>query len=1146
MTSFIHLHNHSEYSLLDGVPRISSLIKKAKEFSMPAIGITDHGNMFGTADFYLEAVKNEIKPIIGMEAYVAPKNRFDKTTTGMKDSYSHLILLAKNEEGYRNLMELSSLGYLEGFYYKPRIDKELLKNLSKGLIGTSACLKGEIAQAILKGKESRVHQTIEEYRSFFEPGDFYLEIMEHGIPEQAMVNEQIIKLSKEMNIPLIATNDIHYINQEDAYVQDVLLCIQTGTILTDVDRMRFASREFFFKSPQQMETLFGHVPDALKNTLEIAEKCNLKIDFSRRLLPRFHPPEGVTNETYIQHLCKEGLKRRYPNTTDAIMNRLNYELNMIKQMGFVDYFLIVWDFIHYAKKNSIPVGPGRGSAAGSIVAYLLGITDIDPLKYDLIFERFLNPERISMPDIDIDFCYERRGEVINYVTQKYGKSNVAQIVTFGTLGAKAVIRDVGRVMGMEYSAVDKIAKLIPNELKITLEKALEINPELKALYDNDNQIKTLIDTASALEGNVRNTSTHAAGIVISEQPLTNYVPLCKGNNGEVSTQYHMKLVEKMGLLKMDFLGLKTLTVLHDTTKIIKRSQGKSIDLETIPLDDEKTYRLLSTGNAIGLFQLESSGMREILVKLQPNCFEDIIALVALYRPGPLGSGMVDDFINRKHGRTKIFYELPELEPILKDTYGIILYQEQVQKIASVLAGFSLGEADILRRAMGKKIKEEMDEQRHRFIDGAVARKVPLELAQTIFDRMAKFAEYGFNKSHSAAYALIAYQTAYFKANFPVEFMAALLSSEMTNPDKITLYIEEAKKAGIQILAPDVNQSFSAFTVVDKNIRFGLNAVKNVGAAAVEAIITARKAKGEFKSLYDFTKKVDPRQVNRKVVESLIKCGAFDSLGFKRAQLFAIIDKAIELATAEQQDELAGQFNLFGSATEGENAIFKPHDDLPEIDEWDMNVILQYEKEYLGFYVTGHPLDRFKNVFEMFELTPVSQLKNLPAGSAVKLAGIFSNVKYTLTRKTNEKMAITHLEDYTEGVDVLIYSRVFALCKDYVFSDNVVYVSGQLDLNEEKPKIIADDVIPLKDIYAKKTSGIKIKLGHAEIDDSLVGKLKKVLGAHPGNCPVYFNLQFPDEVNLILKAGNGFSVLPGEYLLTELGGVVDKSSIAMKL
>lgn len=1145
MTEFVHLHNHTEYSVLDGATRISDLVNKTKEFNMGAVAITDHGTMFGCAQFYLDATKAGIKPIIGMEAYLSPKSRFDKNTAGMRDSYYHLILLAKDYQGYRNLMELSSRGYIEGFYYKPRIDKELLKQYSKGLICSSACLKGEIAQTILKGKTDQAKPIIEEYSSFFDKGDFYLEIMDHGIPEQDFVNRKIIELSREMNIPLIATNDAHYLRNEDAYVHDVLLCVQTGCTQNEPNRLRFQTNEFYVKSPDQMAQLFANYPQALKNTMEIAEKCNLKIDFTQKLLPHYHAPENYTSDKYLDYLCGEGLKKRYKSLDNNILDRLKYELAMIKQMGFVDYFLVVWDFIHYAKEKGIPVGPGRGSAAGSIVAYLLGITDIDPLKYDLIFERFLNPERVSMPDIDIDFCYERRSEVINYVTQKYGKDNVAQIATFGTLGAKAVVRDVGRVMGMEYNEVDKIAKLIPNEIKITLEKAVEANPELKSLYQTNDRIKTLINTAYALEGNVRNTSTHAAGIVISEQPLTNYVPLCTGNNGEVSTQYSMKIIEKLGLLKMDFLGLKTLTVIDQAIKIIKKTQGVEINLQELPIDDKKTYDLLCEGNSIGLFQLESSGMREILTKLKPTCFEDIIALVALYRPGPLGSGMVDDFISRKHGRTKITYELPELEPILKDTYGVILYQEQVQKIASVLAGFTLGDADLLRRAMGKKIKEEMDRQRERFVKGAVENKVNKGLAESIFDKMAKFAEYGFNKSHSAAYALIAYQTAYLKANYPVEFMAALLSSEMTNPDKITLYIEESKKNGIKILPPDVNQSFSTFTVIDANIRFGLNAVKNVGVNAVEAIISARKEKGQFTTLFDFARKTDPRQVNRKVIESLVKCGAFDSLGFKRSQLFNIIDTVIERANSAHQDELAGQFNLFGTEEDSNNLI-PDQVELPDIEEWNQSQMLQFEKELLGFYITGHPLDQYRKIFDIFSFNRVCDLKELKTGSCVKVAGILTKLKITVTRKNNEQMAITYIEDYTDGMDVLVYPRTFSACRDNVIADNIVLISGQVDLNEETPKIIAEEIIPLKDVYSRKISAVQLELEADKLDDNKVSRLKEIIERYKGACAVYMKIKYPDNCYALLQAGNNFSVFPGESFLDDLKSIIDTSAVTMKL
>ncbi|MDX9703150.1 MAG: DNA polymerase III subunit alpha [Candidatus Auribacterota bacterium] len=1145
MAEFVHLHNHTEFSVLDGATRVSDLIHQAKEYGMPAVALTDHGNMYGSAKFFLEAQKQGIKPIIGMEAYVAPTSRFDKGSSGMRSAYYHLLLLAKNDQGFQNLMKLSSLGFLEGFYYKPRIDKEILKQYAGGLICTSACLKGEIAQTILKGRTDACKNIIEEYQSFFDQGDFYLEIMDHSIPEQAIVNGEIIKLAGEMNVPLIATNDCHYLRREDAYAHDVLLCIQTGSIMTDTRRMRFQTQEFYVKSPEEMEKLFGSVPSALKNTMEIAEKCDVKIEFGRRLLPHFSTPQGISNKEYLESLCRKGLENRYPKLDENIIRRFEYELSMIERMGFVDYFLIVWDFINYAKNENIPVGPGRGSAAGSIVAYSLGITDIDPLRYDLIFERFLNPERVSMPDIDIDFCYERRGEVINYVTRKYGKDNVAQIVTFGTLGAKAVVRDVGRVMGMEYNEVDKIAKLIPAELKITLGKSIEKTPELNELYKNDNQIKTLIDTAFALEGNVRNTGTHAAGVVISGQPLTDYVPLCTSSNGETSTQFDMKLVEKIGLLKMDFLGLKTLTILQHAVNIINRTHERTISLDDLPLDDEKTFELLQKGNSNGIFQLESSGMRELLVKLKPNCFEDIIALVALYRPGPLGSGMVDDFINRKHGRTNISYELPGLEPILKDTYGIILYQEQVQKISSVLGGFSLGEADLLRRAMGKKIVEEMARQRERFIAGALEKNISKKLAEDIFDRMAKFAEYGFNKSHSAAYALISYRTAYLKANYPVEFMAALLSNEITNPEKITLYIEECKRMNISILPPDVNQSFSAFTVVDKTIRFGLSAVKNVGTNAVEAIIHARKEKGHFTSLYDFVEKVDPRQVNRKVTESLVKCGAFDSLGFKRAQMFAAIDQAIERAAETHQDELAGQFSLFDSGEE-ETEIMGGQIELPAVDEWEKTQMLFYEKELLGFYVTGHPLDSYRNLFHLFPFDSIAKLKKSSTARSVHIAGMIPKLKFTVTKRGNEKMAMGELEDYHDSMEIVLFPKVCAECMEHLAVDALVYIHGKLELNDKNPKIIVEELIPLKDVLSKKTAGLQIQVSSDTVNEKWIDSLKNVISRHPGRCAVYLKLRFPENYALTMQTGNGYSVMPGELLLEELRNIVDPSSLTLRL
>ncbi len=1144
MAEFVHLHNHTEYSILDGATKVPGLVRQAKEYNMPAVALTDHGNMFGSAKFYMEAQKQGIKPIIGMEAYLAPGSRFDKGHTGMRGAYYHLLLLAKNQTGFVNLMKLTSMGFTEGFYYKPRIDKEILKEYSEGLICTSACLKGEIPQTILKGRTEACKEIIEEYQSFFDPGDFYLEIMDHNIPEQSLVNEAVIKLGQEMNVPIIATNDCHYLRKEDAYAHDVLLCIQTGSIMTDTRRMRFQTEEFYVKSPEEMERMFGSVPGALKNTLEIAEKCNVDIEFGRRLLPHFAPPEEFSNTEYLEHLCKEGLKERYPNMDETVLKRFEYELSIIEQMGFVDYFLIVWDFINYARKEKIPVGPGRGSAAGSIIAYSLGITDIDPLRYDLIFERFLNPERVSMPDIDIDFCYERRGEVINYVTRKYGKDNVSQIVTFGTLGAKAVVRDVGRVMGMEYNEVDKIAKLIPAELKMTLSKALEKSPELNDLYKNDNQVKTLIDTACALEGNVRNTGTHAAGVVISEKPLTDYVPLC-GSSGETSTQFDMKLVEKLGLLKMDFLGLKTLTILQHAVNIVNRTHNMNLSLDEIALDDANTFDLLQKGNSIGIFQLESSGMRELLVKLKPTCFEDIIALVALYRPGPLGSGMVDDFINRKHGRTPITYELPELEPILKDTYGIILYQEQVQQISSVMGGFSLGEADLLRRAMGKKIIEEMARQRERFVEGALNKNIAKKLAEDIFDRMAKFAEYGFNKSHSAAYAMISYQTAYLKANYPVEFMAALLSNEITNPDKITLYIEESKRMNIKILPPDVNQSFSAFTVVDDTIRFGLSAVKNVGTNAVDAIIHARKEKGDFITLFDFAEKVDPRQVNRKVIESLVKCGAFDSLDGKRSQLFASIDHAIDRATEVQQDALSGQFSLFDSGDDEEDFMGGPVE-LPDVQEWEPSQMLMYEKELLGFYVTGHPLDSYRRVFDLFPFDSIARLKKSSTSKSVNIAGIIPKLKFTLTKRNNEKMAIGEIEDYHDSMEMVVFPKACAECIEHLAVDALVFIHGKLEVNDKSPKIIVEELIPLKDLMAKKTTGLQLQISADTVNEQWLDSLKSIISRQPGKCGVYLKVHFPDNYALAMQTGNDFSILPSEFLINQLESLVEPAAITLKL
>lgn len=1132
-SDFVHLHLHTQYSLLDGACLLENLIQKVKEEKMPACAITDHGNMFGAIEFYDLAMKNGVKPIIGSEVYIAPDSRFEKSSRGIQEASFHLILLAKNETGYRNLMKLVSIGFLEGFYYRPRIDKDVLIKHKEGLICSSACLKGEIPHLIYTNQLHQAKKTIDEYKNIFGKDNFYLEIQDNLIPEQDTVNRELIKLAKDMDLGLVATNDVHYIEKDHARAHETLLCIQTQTTLDDPNRMRLQTDEFYFKSKNEMARTFGELaPEALKNTIAIAEKCNLELDFKRARLPNYKAPDGKTGEGYLRELVQEGLKTRYPDDDAEVKKRVEHELKIIENFGYTSYFLIAWDFVHYAKQNGIPVGPGRGSAAGSVVSYALGITSIDPLRYDLLFERFLNPERISLPDIDIDFCYERRGEVIDYVVKKYSKENVAQIITFGTMMAKAVIRDTGRALGMAYSDVDKIAKLVPTELNMTLNQALEQEPELRSLYKSDPKIAQLIETSLVLEGLTRHASTHAAGVVISEEPLVNHVPLYKIQDGQITTGYPMTSLEKIGLLKMDLLGLRTLTVLSEAIKIIRRTKGIDVDMDKLSLDDKNTYKLLSNAESIGVFQLESSGMRDLLKKLHPERFEDIIALLALFRPGPIGSGMLDDFMKRKHGEVKFRYDHPQLEPILKETYGVILFQEQAMRIASSLAGFSLAQADNLRRAMAKKTPEVMVQMREHFVNGCMKRDIDRKAASKIFDQIEYFAGYGFNKSHSAAYAMISYRTAYLKANFPVEFMTALLTSEKDNLDKITMYINEAVRMGIKILPPDVNESYANFTVVGGSIRFGLLAVKNVGAGAIDSIITMRQRYDKFKSIYDFTEKVDSRLVNRKVLESLIKCGAMDSFGLYRSQLSSMIDKALEVAGGIQKDRVNGQLSFFDKFEDEEN-FKKTYQDIPNIPEWPENQLLAYEKELLGFYITNHPLARFEKMLNTYSTCSTTDLRNRADGEELLMGGILSKVKFTTTRKTNEKMAIVTLEDLEGTVETLVFPSTFAKCANLVKQDAIVFVKGRISLREEEPKILASEIAALDAVRMKYTKSVIIDLLTAGLEAATLDRLKKVLSRYPGRVPVYLNFAKPDGGKTLVSIAKNFSVEPHEGLVRDI-------------
>ncbi|MBI3990912.1 MAG: DNA polymerase III subunit alpha [Candidatus Omnitrophica bacterium] len=1142
-SEFVHLHLHTQYSLLDGACRIPQLLKRAKDYKMDSLAITDHGNMFGAIDFYKEAQKAGIKPIIGCEFYIAPLSRLDKTSSGILDASYHLILLARDESGYQSLIKLVSIGYLEGFYYRPRIDKECLSRYSKGLIGLTACLKGEIPMLLQQRRFNDALKTADDYLNIMGKDNLYLEIQENLIPEQKIVNDGLIKISKELNIPLIATNDVHYLDKEDARSHEVLLCIQTQTTLDDPNRLRFQTDEFYFKPPQEMKEAFKDIPEAITNTIEVARRCNLELDFSKIHLPRYEPPEGKTKEDYLKSLSEIGLKEKFPQASSAIKERLEHELKIIKDRGFVSYFLIVWDFIHHAKNNHIPVGPGRGSAAGSLVSYLLGITDINPLRYGLLFERFLNPERLGLPDIDIDFCYERRNEVIDYVTQKYGKGNVAQIITFGTMQARAVVRDVGRVMGLAYADVDRIAKMIPPDPGYTLEDSLESESELKNLYKNDVQITKLINTALKLEGLNRHASTHAAGVVITDKPLDNYMPLFETQDGQITTGYSMSVLEKIGLLKVDFLGLRTLTVIDQTQKIIQETRGQDIDIDNIPLDDANTYKLLTSGQTIGIFQVESTGMRDLLRKLEPERFEDLIALLALYRPGPIGSGMLDDFMQRRHNRVPIKYNHPKLEKILKETYGIIVYQEQIMQIVSELAGFSLAQADLLRRAIAKKIPEVMEQQRKGFILGCIKNDISESVANRIFDLIEYFSGYGFNKSHSAAYAMISYRTAYLKSNFPVEFMCALLTSERDNTDKIVEYVNESNRMGIKVLPPDINESDALFKVIDNNtIRFGLLAVKNVGGGAVESIVQARDKEGAFLSLQDLCQRIDLRLVNRKVLESLIKCGALDLFGLPRAQMVVSLDTLLELSSKAQKEKAKGQISFFDTGL-ADNGFKDTVNNTGTVKEWPEPQLLAFEKEMLGFYVTGHPLARYAHALKRFTSSSISSLHEYEDGREIKLVGLISKIKQTVTRAKQEKMAILKLEDLGGIVEVLVFPAAFQKSSRHIQLSTVVLVKGRLDRREDTPKIVANDLYPMDEVY-KLISSVSINL--SGIRETLFETLKELLSRYPGRVPIYLHLDTSTKSRVHLVVGEGLYVLPSEKLLQDIESLLGENRISLAM
>ena len=1127
MSDFVHLHNHTDYSLLDGAAHIDRLVTQAAELGMQHLAITDHGNMFGVLKFYKTCWKHEIKPIIGCEFYLSPESRFEKKGTEQGNRYYHLVLLAKNHQGYMNLIQLSSRAYTEGFYYKPRIDNELLESYHEGLIASSACLAGEIPQLILDNREEDAEKRALQLRDLFGEGNFYLELQDHGIPEQKTVNAKLKEMSRRTGIPLIATNDIHYIHREDAQAQDALICIGTNKKLHEEKRLKFDSDQFYLKSPEEMKSLFADTPEAIANTLELAEKCKLEIELPGPQLPHYEiPKEFGSLEEYLESLTMEGLAQRYSPVTEEIYQRARKELDIINSMGFPGYFLIVWDFIDYAKKQDIPVGPGRGSGAGSIVAYALGITDIDPLKYNLLFERFLNPERISMPDFDVDFCFERRQEVIDYVTEKYGKDKVGQIITFGTLKAKAVLKDVARVMDLPFAESDKISKLVPDGPKTTLEDAFAAEPKLKQIEAQGGKYAQLMATARTLEGLSRHASTHAAGVVIGRKPLTEYVPLyVDPKTGSVSTQYTMDQLEECGLVKMDFLGLKTLTLIKNTEDLI-RSRIPEFDIEQIAEDDAATFELLGEGRSTCVFQFESSGMQGILKQAEPESIEELIALNALYRPGPMQ--YIPQFIESKHGRTKITYPDPSLEEILKPTYGVIVYQEQVMQVAQIIGGFSLGKADLLRRAMGKKKEKEMEKMKLEFIEGAVAKGHSKEHASELFEMLKPFAGYGFNKSHAAAYSILAYKTAYLKANHPAEFMAANLTNEINNPDKLSQYIGETKSLGIEILPPDINLSEREFSVSKGKVVYGLVGIKNVGRGAVDEILRARREQGEYGSFMDFLDKIDLRAVNKKVIETLIQCGAFDSLGEKRATLQENLEAAVEFIGRKKEQEKYGQTSLFDAQPQEELAAFEP---VPAEEEWPLAQRLQIEKQLLGFYVSGHPLDSYRKLWEKAVHIDLSKPDRFVHDNKYSLLGIVVSVR-SIQTKRGRPMAFLQIEDYNGLIELIIFSDLWEQYREKLEVDSIMGFTGRMDSSRGDPKLVVESIHRPDELKEIETKEIHIRLSPGRHTEEELYNLRSYLFDHKGPCSLYVHLNGHNGSDETIIKASGQITLSGSREVIE--------------
>ncbi len=1140
--SFVHLHVHSDYSLLDGAAKPGRLVRRARELGMPALALTDSGNLFGAVEFYQAATREGVKPILGMEAFLTRGSRHDKTPKNAR-GLDHVVLLAGNRTGFTNLMKLSTAGYLEGFYYRPRVDYELLESHADGLLALSSGMSGAVARELLAGRPRGAVEMAARYRQIFD-GRFWVELQDHGIAHQRALIPQLVDTARKAGTGIAATNDVHYLTADQAEAQEILVLIQQQRTVNDPNRFRAGTDQRHFRTAEEMASLFGALPESLSAPLEIAERVELKLDFDTLLLPHFPLPEGFdSTDAYLGHLAREGMVERYGEATDLLLERLEFELGIILQMGYSGYFLIVRDFIRYARDHGISVGPGRGSAAGSLVAYCLGITDLDPIRFGLLFERFLNPERVSMPDIDVDFDYRRRGEVIEYVKRKYGEDSVTQIITFGTMAARGVIRDVGRVLGMEFSEIDRIAKLVPAELGITLDRALEQVPELREMARSDEIHAKLIQTAQTLEGMSRHASTHAAGVLIAPGRLDEMVPLFKSGKGEISTQWDMKSVEKAGLLKMDFLGLRTLTVIEDALDLIRERTGGRPDLGALPLDDPETFDLLRRAQTVAVFQLESGGMRDLLRRLAPETFDDIVAVNALYRPGPMGSGMVQNFIDRKHGREPITYEHECLEPILKSTYGMMVYQEQVMQIASAMAGFSLGGADLLRRAMGKKKKEEMDAQEKKFISGAVSRGIDERTARKTFELMAFFAGYGFNKSHSAAYALVSYQTAWLKAHHPAEFLAATLTSEMDTTDRVVVLVEECRRLGIPVLPPDVNRSRAVFSVTGGGILFGLAGVKNVGRHTIDELVKERERGGPFQSLFDLTRRVGHEVLNRRVLESLIQGGALDTLHHERGRPFAAAQAALESGARHQHDEAMGQTSLFGGGGGGGGAeISEPA--LPDVPPWDRNTRLRKEKEVLGFYLSEHPLDAYRDEISAVASGDTSRIKSLGAGCEVGLLGVVVNVIRKIDKK-GRTMAFAIVEDYAGTLEAVLFSDVFEKAKEFLEPDRVVLVRGRLDRRDPEgdPKIVAGEVFDFESSRddLEHTLYLRLPLPAVEVDS--LTALGGILGRYPGR----------GEVVLYLETGTGrrVRVRSGRYrvgvhpdLIRELRAMLGEESVRL--